>query len=130
MKYGDSRVAREYSRVRNYWEVNRAAVHEMHRQVGDLIVDKQGVATRGLLVRHLVLPNDLANSEKVIEFLAEEISKDTYLNLMAQYHPAYKAHKSPLLDRRITTEEYQKVIIFAKEHGMRRYIHRHHVQWC
>lgn len=128
MKYGDSEVAREYSRVRNYWEVNQAAIREMHRQVSDLVVDQQGVAKRGLLVRHLVLPNDLANSEKVIAFLAEEISKDTYLNIMAQYHPAYKAHKTPVLDRRITPEEYQAAIILAKEYGLSRYDHHNYLQ--
>ncbi len=127
MKYGNSQIAREYSRVRNYWEVSQVAIREMYRQVGDLVVDEKGVATRGLLVRHLVLPNDLANSEKVITFLADEISKDTYLNLMAQYHPTYKAHKSPLLDQCITTEEYRRVVMLAKEHGLRHYIHRRYI---
>ncbi len=127
MKYGDSEITRKYSRVQNYWKVNQVAIREMHRQVGDLVVDEQGVATRGLLVRHLILPNNLANSEKVIEFLAEDISKDTYLNLMAQYHPAYKSHRSPLLDRRITEKEYQKAIRLAKQHGLRRYVHRRYI---
>ena len=129
MKYGASEVARKYSRVRNYSEVNQAAIREMHRQVGDLVIDEQGLAQRGLLVRHLVLPNNLANSEKVVAFLAEEISKDTYLNIMAQYHPAYKAHKTPVLDQRITSEEYQAAIMLAKEHGLRRYDHRKYLQF-
>ena len=75
MKYGDSQIARQHSRIRNYWAINQAAIREMHHQVGDLVVDEQGLATRGLLVRHLILPNDLANSEKVISFLADKISK-------------------------------------------------------
>ncbi len=124
MKYGNSEIARKYSRVRDYWEVNQRAIREMHRQVGDLVVDEHGVATQGLLVRHLVLPNNLAGSEKVIKFLAEEISQDTYLNLMAQYHPAYKAHKFLRLNRRITTEEYQETFRLAKEYGLRRFIHQ------
>ncbi|MCP4139815.1 MAG: radical SAM protein [Chloroflexi bacterium] len=124
MKYGDSQVAREYSRVHNYWEINQVAIREMHRQVGDLVVDEKGVAKQGLLVRHLVLPNNLANSEKVIAFLAEDISKNTYLNLMAQYHPAYKAYKSPILNQRITEKEYQDAIMLTKEHGLRRAIYR------
>ena len=123
MKYGDSQIARQYSRIRNYWERNKAAIQEMHRQVGDLIMDEQGLAKRGLLVRHLVLPNALANTDKVSAFLAEEISKDTYLNLMAQYHPSYQAHKSPQLNRRVTADEYEEAIMLAKEHGLRRYIH-------
>jgi len=119
MKYGDSEIGRKYSRVRNYWEINQAAIREMHRQVGDLVMDQQGLAKRGLLVRHLVLPNALANTDKVVAFLSEEISKDTYLNLMAQYHPSYQAHKSPQLDRRITPKEYQEAISLAKDYGLR-----------
>ncbi|MBT3315650.1 MAG: radical SAM protein [Anaerolineae bacterium] len=128
MKYGDSAIARKYSRIRDYWAINQAAIHEMYRQVGDLVVDEQGLATRGLQVRHLVLPNNLANSEKVITFLAEEISKGTYLNIMAQYHPAYQAHKTPQLNRRITAKEYEEAIMLAKEYGLRRYIHRKGMQ--
>jgi len=119
MKYGDSEIGRKYSRVRNYWEINQAAIREMHRQVGDLVMDQHGLAKRGLLVRHLVLPNALANTDKVVAFLSEEISKDTYLNLMAQYHPSYQAHKSPQLDRRITPKEYQEAISLAKDYGLR-----------
>ena len=75
MKYADSAIAHRYSHVRDYWEVNRAAVKEMHRQVGDLVLDDQGIAQRGLLVRHLVLPGDLAGTEHVVELLAHEISR-------------------------------------------------------
>lgn len=77
MKYGDSETARQYSKVRNYWEVNQAAVREMHRQVGDLQIDGRGLARRGLLVRHLVLPGDITNTENVLAFLAREISRKT-----------------------------------------------------
>ncbi len=88
-----------------HWEVNQAAVREMHRQVGDLALDENGLARRGLLVRHLVLPGDLANTETVLAFLAWEISTDTYLNLMDQYHPCYKAFEEPSLDRPFAREE-------------------------
>ncbi len=91
MKYADPAVARCYSHVPDYPEVNQAAVKEMHRQVGDLVLDNDGIAVRGLLVRHLVLPNGLAGTEKVLEFLAREISTNTYVNLMDQYHPSYRA---------------------------------------
>ncbi|RME88976.1 MAG: radical SAM protein, partial [Anaerolineae bacterium] len=85
MKYADSEPAHRFSRVRDYPQVNRAAVREMHRQVGDLEIDERGLARRGLLVRHLVLPNGLAGTGKIVRFLAEEISPNTYLNLMDQY---------------------------------------------
>jgi putative pyruvate formate lyase activating enzyme len=91
MKYSDERVGRELSGVSDYVLRNRAAVREMHRQVGDLELDERGVATRGLLVRHLVLPDGLAGTGAVARFLADEISRDTYLNVMDQYRPAFKA---------------------------------------
>ena len=120
MKYGDSQTAHRYSHVRNYWEVNQAAVREMHRQVGDLTLDEHGLARRGLLVRHLVLPGDLANTETVLAFLAREISTDTWLNLMDQYHPCYKSGDYPPLDRPLAREEYEQALGLAEKYGLRR----------
>jgi putative pyruvate formate lyase activating enzyme len=120
MKYGDSARARRYSKVRNYFEANQVAVREMHRQVGDLVLDTNGVALRGLLVRHLVLPDDIAGTEKVLEFLAEEISRDTYLNLMDQYHPCYRADEYPELNRPITDAEYADALAAAERLGLHR----------
>ena len=120
MKYGDSEIARRYSRVRDYWEVNQVAVREMHRQVGDLLLDEHGLAQRGLLVRHLVLPEDLASTEKVLAFIAEEISPTTYVNVMGQYHPCYRAYDVLPLDRPITVEEYRRALEAAKRHGLTR----------
>jgi putative pyruvate formate lyase activating enzyme len=120
MKYGDSALARRYSRARNYVEANRRAVREMHRQVGDLVVDEDGVAQRGLLVRHLVLPQHIAGTEKVLEFLAREISRDTYLNLMDQYRPCYRANEYPELDRPITGAEYAEALALAERLGLHR----------
>jgi putative pyruvate formate lyase activating enzyme len=120
MKYGDSRTAHRYSHARNYWEVNRAAVKEMHRQVGDLVLDERGIAQRGLLVRHLVLPGDLAGSDRVMEFLAREVSPHTYLNVMDQYHPCYRAGEHPELARRITPGEYRAALDAAARHGLHR----------
>jgi putative pyruvate formate lyase activating enzyme len=120
MKYGDSEVAHRYSHIRNYWEVNQAAVKEMHRQVGDLRISEEGLARRGLLVRHLVLPGDVANTEKVLAFIAEEISRDTYLNIMAQYQPCYRAGDYPPLDRPITREEYERALALAARYGLAR----------
>jgi len=128
MKYGDSGIARQYSRIRNYVEVNFAAVKEMHRQVGDLQLDKNGIAQRGLLVRHLVLPDNLAGSEAVIAFLANEISKDTYLNLMAQYRPCYRADENPPLDRPLSEDEYRQALDLTREYGLSRLDTRHNWQ--
>jgi putative pyruvate formate lyase activating enzyme len=120
LKYADSRTAQRYSHVRHYVEVNRAAVSEMHRQVGDLVLDGKGIAQRGLLVRHLVLPGDLAGTRAVLEFLAREISPDTWVNLMAQYRPCYRASRYPDLAQALTSAEYRAARLAAKEVGLRR----------
>jgi putative pyruvate formate lyase activating enzyme len=125
MKYGDSRLARQYSKVRNYVEVNFTAVKEMHRQVGDLRLDANGIAQRGLLVRHLVLPTNIAGTDKVLAFLAEEISTNTYLNLMDQYYPCYRADEYPLLARPITRAEYDQALQLAYQYGLQRLDQRH-----
>jgi putative pyruvate formate lyase activating enzyme len=115
MKYGDSSVARKYSKAKNYVDVNRAAVKEMHRQVGDLVPDENGVAQRGLLIRHLVLPENLAASEKVLDFITREVSRNTYLNLMDQYRPYYRAREHPPLNRPLTVEEYRGAVKLARK---------------
>jgi len=125
MKYGDSRLARQYSKVRNYVEVNFAAIKEMHRQVGDLQLDVNGIAQRGLLVRHLVLPANISGTDKVLAFLAEEISTNTYLNLMDQYYPCYRADDYPLLARPITGAEYDQALDLAEQYGLQRLDRRH-----
>jgi putative pyruvate formate lyase activating enzyme len=118
MKYGDSELARKYSKVRNYVEVNQAAVREMHRQVDDLVFDDNGIAQRGLLVRHLVLPGGIAGTERVLAFLAEAISRETYLKLMPQYQPYYRADEYPEIDRPITAEEYRDALAAAERLGL------------
>ena len=130
-KYSDNVIAKKYSNAPNYFEIMKAVIKEMYRQVGDLkIADHdleiddlkipKGVAIRGLLVRHLVLPNDLAGSEKIFEFLAKEISKNTFLNIMDQYYPCYKAFQYPELSRRITKAEFERAIKLAKKFGLNR----------
>ncbi len=129
MKYSDTDTARKYSKIRNYPQVNQAAVKEMHRQVGDLQLDEKGVAQRGLLVRHLVLPEGIAGTEKTVRFLSEEVSTNTYLNLMNQYHPAYKSHLYPELNRRLTNQEYQSAVEAALAAGLRRLDQRKSKIW-
>lgn len=119
-KYSNPEVALRYSNAKDYPSVAKAAIKEMHRQVGDLVMDERGIALRGLLVRHLVLPDGVAGTEEVVKFLAQEISPDTYTNIMAQYHPCYKAFEYPPLDRRITDEEYRRALRAALEAGLRR----------
>ncbi len=120
MKYSDEKNGRRFSGVKNYPSVNQAAVKEMHRQVGDLQMDERGVAKRGLLMRHLVLPNDIAGTEGVVRFIAEEVSTNTYLNVMAQYHPAHRAFKIPALSRSLSRQEFIDAVSLAKEHGLER----------
>jgi putative pyruvate formate lyase activating enzyme len=121
MKFAYTQVAERYLGARDYAEVNRAAVREMHRQVGDLVIDAAGLARRGLLVRHLILPDNLAGSERTLDFLAREISADTYLNLMDQYRPCFQAGDYLGLDRRPTGKEIRQVKALAASLGLHRF---------
>ena len=121
MKYADSAKAHRFSHVRNYVEVNRAAVREMHRQVGDLVLDGTGIAQRGLLVRHLVLPDNVSGSDEVLRFIAEDISPDTYVNVMDQYRPCYRADENSPLDRRTTRNEFEQAKAWAVDLGLHRF---------
>ena len=113
LKYGDNQVGRKYSKVKNYWDVAKEAIKEMHRQVGDLVLDSSGIAIRGVLIRHLVLPNRLAGTEKIAEFLSS-ISPRMAVNVMDQYYPSYKAWNYPELSRRITYKEYLQALSFME----------------
>jgi len=117
-KYGSSEMGEKYSNISHYWEINKLALKEMHRQVGDLVLDSNGIAQKGLLVRHLVLPNQIANSFEVLKFIAQEISLNTCINIMDQYQPCYNTSKFPELSRRLTPKEYQEVLDYAKKIGL------------
>lgn len=118
MKYSDEDFAQELSGIKNYPQLNKAAVKEMYRQVGDLQRNEEGIAQRGLLLRHLVLPNGLAGTEKIVNFVSKEISRSTYINIMAQYRPCYKAHDIPSLARPISTAEFQEAVELAHQAGL------------
>jgi putative pyruvate formate lyase activating enzyme len=120
MKYSKAEVGSKFSGIAEYPRVNQEAVLEMHRQVGDLKLDPRGIAERGLLIRHLVLPGNLAGSKLILEFLADKVSQNTYINVMDQYRPAYQAYLHPELNRRITPMEYQHVLDLAKSLGLTR----------
>lgn len=117
-KYSSSDSSKKYSGAEDYWTVNQKALKEMHRQVGNLTMNEEGIAIRGLLIRHLVLPSGISGSKDVLRFIAEEISKDTFISLMAQYHPAHRSHEFPELERRLTEEEYQEILEFMIDLGL------------
>jgi len=119
LKYGDPEAGLEYSGARDYPRVAKAALREMHRQVGALRLDKQGVAYRGLLVRHLVLPGGLAGTEELCRFIAEELSPETHVNIMGQYHPCHLAWQHPPLDRPVSREEVRTAVRAARLAGLR-----------
>jgi putative pyruvate formate lyase activating enzyme len=120
IKYSDAENAKKYSNAPDYFDRCKEAVKEMHRQVGDLKVDESGIAYRGLLIRHLVLPNGIAGSAEVLKFVATEISKESYVNIMMQYRPMYKAYEYKELNRGIKMSEYREAIDIAREWGLHR----------
>ncbi len=118
-KYWESDMADKYSSgAERYPELTRKAILEMHRQVGGAQAAQDGIMQRGLIIRHLVMPNNTGGSEKIMEWVAENLSKDTYVNIMAQYSPVYKAYDYPEISRRITNDEYSRVVRRAKEIGL------------
>jgi putative pyruvate formate lyase activating enzyme len=119
-KFWDPKVAEQLCDAPDYPEVAREALKEMHRQVGDLVLDERGVAQTGLLIRHLVLPDGLAGTRDVMRFLAKEVSSNSYVNVMAQYRPCGRAGEVPSLRRSITDEEYQEAIEMAHQEGISR----------
>jgi len=118
LRYASDDLARKYSRVRHYVASSREAIKEMYRQVGDLVLDAEGVARKGLIVRHLVLPNDIAGSEDSLTWLAREVSPRVAVSIMSQYHPAHRALKHKEINRKITTQEYQEVAELAARLGL------------
>ncbi|MCG8484696.1 MAG: radical SAM protein [Clostridia bacterium] len=121
LKFSDDPTAFQYLKVKNYSTIAQNAIKEMHRQVNDLQTDDRNIAYRGLLIRHLVMPQNIAGSEKIMTFIANEISKDTYVNIMAQYYPAYNAFQFHELSRQISDKEYKMAVDSARSAGLKRY---------
>ena len=119
-KFWDPQVAKDLCQAEDYPEIARQAVTEMHCQVGDLMVDDNGVARRGLLVRHLVLPDGLAGTREVMEFLAREVSPRTYVNVMGQYRPCGLAAQHPILRKFLTGLEHEEALRLARKAGLTR----------
>jgi putative pyruvate formate lyase activating enzyme len=121
-KYWDAEMARKYSRAPDYPEVARRAIKEMHRQVGNLVIEDNGLARRGLLIRHLVMPEEVAGTRAVMQWIADELSPETYVNIMAQYYPAGKVSRSDHaeINRRVTPAEYERALDAAWRAGLKR----------
>jgi putative pyruvate formate lyase activating enzyme len=120
-KYADGAMSEKYSTgARDYPERAAEAIEEMHRQVGELVTDENGIALRGLLIRHLVLPGNIAGTDKFVQFVASRLTRSTYVNIMDQYRPEHKAPGIPELSRRISSAEYQQAVRWAKEAGLTR----------
>ncbi|MEA3489391.1 MAG: radical SAM protein [Candidatus Omnitrophota bacterium] len=119
-KYSDEHHSGKYSGAGDYWQICRKALVEMHKQVGGLVINEKDIAERGLLIRHLVLPNGIAGSFEILDFIAEKLSRDSYVNIMEQYHPCFKADRHEDLSRRITMGEFKEVLDHAVKAGLHR----------
>lgn len=130
-KIWDERLSLKYLKAKDYPAAARAALKEMHRQVGDLKLDEKGLARRGVLVRHLVMPAGAAGSERIMRFLAEEISPHTYINIMGQYYPAGKVsgNKYQEINRGISRQEYRDAVAAAQAAGLHRFDERARWPW-
>jgi len=123
-KYMDGKNAEKYSSgAYDYPEYAKKAILEMHRQVGELVTDEEGNALRGLIIRHLVMPNNIAGTDKFVSWVAENLPKTTFVNIMSQYQPLFKAFDYPEISRRITIKEYKQAISWAKKAGLKNLYH-------
>jgi putative pyruvate formate lyase activating enzyme len=118
LRYASNKWGKRFSKAPDYVEVSRAAIKEMYRQVGNLMVDEENIALKGLIIRHLILPNGIAGSRESLGWLVREVSPRVAVGLMSQYFPAHLARRIPLLSRTITLEEYDEVVALAGELGM------------
>lgn len=120
VKFFDKNSAKKYYKAPDYPETIKAALKEMRRQAGDLALDPRGIAQKGLLIRHLVMPNGGADTAEILKYIAEEISIDSYVNIMDQYRPLYRANKFPEINRRPTSGEFEAAIATARQLGLHR----------
>ena len=118
MRYADNEMAIKYSSAPEYPGLNQAALKEMHQQVGVAEIDEEGIIKRGVIIRHLVLPDNISGTDKIMRFIKEALSKDTYVSLMSQYFPCYKAKQSREISRRITDQEYGDALATMEKHGL------------
>ena len=115
LKYYYNELGKKYSKVDNYFEIATSAIKEMYRQVGAPRLNEKGIMQKGLMIRHLILPNQIENSKKVLKWIKENIDNDVYVSVMAQYFPTYKAKELDELNRKLTKEEYEEVESYLYE---------------
>ncbi len=118
MRYSDNKSAIKYSSAPDYPLYNRESIKDIHRQVGIAQIDEDGIIKRGMIIRHLVLPNGISGTDKIMKFIAEELSQETYISLMSQYFPCHKVKKIDPISRRITLEEYEEAQEIMKKYGL------------
>jgi len=118
MRYADNQMSVKYSSAPDYPKYNQEALKEMHKQVGIAKIDNEGIIKKGLIIRHLVLPDNIAGTEQVMQFIATKLSKHTYISLMSQYFPCYKAAQHKEILRRITSEEYESAKAAMEKYGL------------
>lgn len=123
-KYGDNEIAEKYSGVPDYWDVCKKSLIEMKKQVQDIVLNEEKVAIRGILIRHLIIPSNLSSTEKVLEFIKNNLGENTWISLLTQYHPEFKAYKFPEINRRINMEESTKALKKAEEIGLKNIIYQ------
>lgn len=117
LKYFYNDIAKKYSKIENYFEITTKAIQEMYKQVGPPKLDENGIIKKGLIIRHLVLPNNIENSKKVLKWIKENIDNKVYVSIMAQYFPTYKAETSNTLNRKLNFEEWQEIQNYIEELG-------------
>ena len=115
LKYYYNKIGKRYSKIDNYFEITTKAILEMYNQVGKTLLDERGIIKKGLMIRHLVLPNNIENSKKILKWIKENINNDVYINVMAQYFPTYKAKEDEKLNRKLTQNEFKEIENFVYE---------------
>ena len=118
LKYFYNDIAKKYSKIENYFEITTKAIQEMYKQVGPPKLDENGIIEKGLIIRHLVLPNNIENSKKVLKWIKENIDNKVYVSIMAQYFPTYKAKTSNTLNRKLNSKEWQEIQNYIEELGI------------
>lgn len=122
LKYANNVLAKKFSNIDNYFDIAKNAIKEMYRQVGSPKFNEEGIITRGLIIRHLVLPNNIENSKNVLKWIKENINPDVYVSIMAQYFPTYKAKDIPELNRKLTQEEYNDIQQYVFDFDLKGYM--------
>ena len=118
LKYYDNELGKKYSKIDNYFDIATRAIKEMYRQVGPTKINEDGIIQKGVMIRHLVLPNNLENSKNILKWIKENIDEKVYINIMAQYFPTYKAKEDKTLNRKLTKEEYEKIENYVYKLGI------------